>query len=225
MDIFKTPYVITVTKIILIGIFVISLISTVVNFFLWNSGFRDLEFTPFPFNEAKEVNYVKYLRSLPDDYKQSSRLIGQYPISRNFFAPLVKEEKDMVPFYLKDVVYEPLFFMYMGHIEKRPSEYIAQINWADETYFVRKGESIKEWKVKSISKDNVTVENAKKEEIELPLYKRIFSKKPYAIIIIRKTKKELKINVDDVVEGYKVLDITKDTVVLSIDSKAVTITK
>ena len=223
--ILKTENMIVVIKVILGTLFLLVLMSTVINFFLWNAGLRELEFTPTPFNEAKEVNYVKQLRAVSDNYKQQAQLRDIYPITRNYFAPYIKDKKEVAPFYIKDIVYEPLFFMYRGHIEKSPSELIAQINWGNRTYFVRKDESIKEWRVTNIEKEQVVVINDSKEEIALPLNKRIFQKKPYAIIGIQSTKDEFKINIGDEVKGYKVLDITKDTVILSINSKTISIAK
>ena len=223
-DIYKFVNMVIVIKFILVGIFIFSLASTIVNFFIWNAGLRALEFTPSPFNEAKEINYVKQLGTVADNYRQQARLRDQYSISRNFFAPRIKK-KETIPFYLKDIVYEPLFFMYMGHIEKSPSELIAQINWGGRTYFVRTGEYIKEWRVRRIEKERVFVLNKDGDEIELSIHKRLFSKKPYAIIKMQSTNEEFKINIGDEVKGYKVLDITKDTVILSINSKTISITK
>jgi hypothetical protein len=115
--------------------------------------------------------------------------------------------------------------MYMGFIEKSSAEYIAQINWASKTYFVRKGDKIKEWSISEVDKEKVVVESKSGEVIALPLQQKVLSEKPFARVYIYSTDSDKKITIGDEVEGHKVLDITKDTVILTSDSGVITINK
>jgi sRNA-binding protein len=186
----------------------------------------DVTFTPAPFNESNELNYATRFGSVADDYKTRAANAEKIkPEGRNLFSEYEIQQIPKEPFEIQKIVFEPFVFMYMGFIEKSTAEFIAQINWASQTYFVRKGDAIKEWVILEITKDRVIARDTNGEEMELPLQQKVLSKKPFAQIKIYRTGNERKITVGDTVEGHKVLDITRDTVILTSDSGVITVYK
>ena len=184
------------------------------------------EFSPPPFDPGHESDYVERYSGLLERYYDRGKTADTIAVTgRNIFQPLTGTTAAEKPFTVNDIVFEPFVFIYMGFIEKSPDEVIAQINWNDETYFVEKGEALREWTVTDIKRDSVTAVNAQGESITMPLQQRILSDKPYAIVTVPATGEARKIAAGDTVEGYKVLDITRDTVILATDSGPLTINK
>ena len=216
---------ITLVKAALILIFALTLLSSITNSFLKNAWLKNLEFEISPFDETKEIAYVDLYEALPTMHEDRDQLVERYPMERNFFAPVVKRKEPKNPFVIQEIVFEPLSFMYMGHIERGPSDFIGQINWGDRTYFVKAGDMMQEWTVKEVAKERVIIVNKDGSETELPLYKQIFSEKPYAVVRKYGTQKVSKINIGDTLEQYTVVDITKNSVVLSSDSRTITLNK
>lgn len=186
----------------------------------------DVDFEPAAFDASKETDFAKRFRSLDERY---TRPIGDLSLGsaedRNIFEPFREAEVPAELFVITEIVFEPFVFMYMGFIERSSAEFIAQINWASQTYFVREGETFKEWTATKVTKEKVMVMHQNGEDMELPLQQKVFSKKPFARIILSSTGEEKKITIGDSVEGYKVLDITRDTVILSSNSGSIEITK
>ncbi|MBU1863515.1 MAG: hypothetical protein KKH94_07640 [Candidatus Omnitrophica bacterium] len=222
---FLNNNIVTIFKAILIFIFIVSLASTLINVLFRNAWLQDFQFTALPFDETKEMNYVKHYNVLPRMYKERNQLARTYSITRNFFSPVQKSKAPAAPFYIKEIVFAPFVFIYMGHIEKSSSEIIAQINWGARTHFVREGDALKDWTVMQIKKENVIIMHRNGKEKMLPLHKRVFSEKPYAVVNTYVTEKEVKIYIGDEIEGGKVLDITKDTVIITANSGIITIKK
>jgi hypothetical protein len=186
----------------------------------------DVDFEPAGFDPSKETDHAARFSTLNERYKeQNGSLSADETAVRNIFEPFQEESEPAEPIVLRDIVFEPFVFMYMGFIERSAAEYIAQINWSSQTYFVREGDTFKEWTVTKVTKEKVVLINPTGEDIELPLQQKVFSKKPFARVLINRTGKEQKITIGDTVEGYKVLDITRDTVILSSNSGSLTITK
>jgi len=186
----------------------------------------DVNFEPAPFNQGKEYDYNAHYGTIFTAYKNRAHVAQEIkPEERNLFAPFVIQKQPKEPFAIKQIVFEPFVFMYMGFIERKTSEFVAQINWASKTYFVHTGDTIKEWTISKITKDEVVAVDASGESIELPLQKKVFSKKPFARVKIYRSAAERKITIGDTVEGYKVLDITRDTVILTSNSGVLTVDK
>lgn len=220
----KTPAV-QVLKVTLVIIFGVSLVSTILNSFIFRSRVETKQLVVRPFDDALEKDYRNNFVTLVEDYRAAIQPLQQEIRMRNIFSPPLPVVKEPDPIIIKEIVFEPLYLMYMGHIEKVPGEYVAQINWNKETYFLKEGQTVNAWIVMSINPQEVIVMNEQGEETHLPLQKRIFSRQPYAIVRIVMTKEEKKIELGDTVAEYKVLDITKDSVVLSSDKGTITITK
>jgi hypothetical protein len=192
--------------------------------FIKSTGFKKEELIPRPFNTSLERNYGTKFKSIPQFYKTQVHSKKPLYITRNIFTPLFDRDKKL-PFYLKEIMFEPLFFMYKGHIEKSPGVMIAQINWGEKTYFVQKGDRMQNWTILNIEKEHVIVKSDKGEELTLHVHKQTFSKNPYAVFKMFASENEVKVKVGDQLEGYKVLDIRQDAVILSKDSQTISVTK
>jgi len=107
---------ITLVKAALILIFALTLLSSITNSFLKNAWLKNLEFEISPFDETKEIAYVDLYEALPTMHEDRDQLVERYPMERNFFAPVVKRKEPKNPFVIQEIVFEPLSFMYMGHI-------------------------------------------------------------------------------------------------------------
>ena len=81
------------------------------------------------------------------------------------------------------------------------------------------------WTVWRITKERVFARNESGDETELFLRKQMFAKKPYASIELRDTQEIMEVSVGDSVRGDKILDITKEAVILKINSKTLTVYK
>lgn len=186
----------------------------------------DVDFEPAAFDASKETDFAKRFHTIDERYTRNTGDPSMVDAGgRNIFEPFREKEVPSELFMITEIVFEPFVFMYMGFIERSSAEFIAQINWASQTYFVREGETFKEWTATQVTKEKVMVIHQNGEDMELPLQQKVFSKKPFARVVVSSTGKEQKITIGDTVEGYKVLDITRDTVILSSNSGSIEITK
>ena len=220
-------HILDMAKKILIIIFVCVVSVTAVRMFLsvQKAQKHDEMFSPIAFDKKKEPLFSEKYESLKESYENRVLLPEKYSFSRNLFAPVSEEKEPEAPFIVRDIVYEPLFFTYMGHIEKGPMELIAQINSNKKTFFIKEGERMQGWTVWRITKERVFARNESGDETELFLRKQMFAKKPYASIELRDTQEIMEVSVGDSVRGDKILDITKEAVILKINSKTLTVYK
>jgi len=107
----------------------------------------------------------------------------------------------------------PLPFMYNGFIEKPDGTRIGQINWSRRTYFVKKGDKFKDYKVLEVNSKIIKIEN-KDGQIVLEYKKPVKGKELTAKLYNSMDNKEFEVKKDDEINGYKILDIKADSVIL-----------
>ncbi|MDD5072785.1 MAG: hypothetical protein PHX64_03220 [Candidatus Omnitrophica bacterium] len=172
--------------------------------------------------------------ALPNSFSYVEELLkSPYAVSR--YKPLldknmfIKPEPPVKVFSPEDltlvsVTAVPLPFMYKGFIEVSDGTIIGQINWSGKTYFVKKGQKVKDYKVTEINSKIVKMEN-KDGQVTLELKKPAKSKELVAKLHDSMNNKDIEAKKGDLIGEYKVLDIKTDSVVLYGQNKEWVITK
>jgi uncharacterized membrane protein len=104
-------------------------------------------------------------------------------------------------------------FIYTGFIQKQDGTMIAQINWSGKTYFAKKGEKFKDYKVLEINSKQVRAEN-KDGQLTMEFKKPVKSKELIGKLYSSMDDKTFEVKKGDEINGYKVLDIKADSVIL-----------
>lgn len=104
-------------------------------------------------------------------------------------------------------------FMYTGFIQKQDGTMIGQINWSGKTYFAKKGEKFKDYKILEINSKQVRAEN-KDGQLTLEFKKPVKSKELIGKLYSSMDDKTFEVKKGDEINGYKVLDIKADSVIL-----------
>lgn len=107
----------------------------------------------------------------------------------------------------------PLPFVYNGFIEKPDGTRIGQINWSKRTYFVKKGDKFKDYKVLEVNSKIIKIEN-KDGQIVLGYKKPVKGKELVAKLHNSMNDREFEVKKNDEINGYKILDIKADSVIL-----------
>lgn len=135
--------------------------------------------------------------------------------TRNIFVKPEKPIEVLTPESLKLVAVErvTLPFIYNGYIETPNGTIIGQVNWAEKTYFVKKGEKFKDYKVIEIQQKRLIVEG---KEGQLVLeFKKPGKGKEFIIKLCNELDGKIyELRKGDEISGYKILDITSDSVVI-----------
>jgi hypothetical protein len=104
-------------------------------------------------------------------------------------------------------------FMYTGFIQKQDGTMIGQINWSGKTYFAKKGEKFKDYKVIEINSKQIRAEN-KDGQLTMEFKKPVKSKELIGKLYSSMDDKTFEVKKGDEINGYKVLDIKADSVIL-----------
>lgn len=136
-------------------------------------------------------------------------------ISRDIF---VKPEKPPVVFSpekLKLVSVEPttLPFIYLGYIQTATGTIIGQVNWGDKTYFLKKGDKFKDYKVIEIEKKRLITEG-REGQLILEFKKPAKGKELVAKLYNELDERTYEMRKGEELNNYKILDITQESVVL-----------
>ncbi|GEM_PF-2773244 len=201
-------------KVVLIGLLVLLLLSLATNLMLRKSGLKQIpDNYVVSFDPTLEIDYYSRYGSLSRDFQTSiQEKDTAKPAQRNVFERY-RPSEDF--FRLVDIRLEPLALVYKGRIEQQDSSLIAQVNWAERTYFVKEGESIDGWHIKSITADALEVQNVEKEILTLPYLKTTYRKERVAVIFNEYKQTESTVLLGGGVEGYTVSAITPNSVTLS----------
>ncbi|MBU4488444.1 MAG: hypothetical protein KKI13_05200 [Candidatus Omnitrophica bacterium] len=116
-------------------------------------------------------------------------------------------------FTLKTIGRVPLPVVYRGFIEL-PNKLIGQINWKDSTRFVEKGSSLNGYKILTISKEKIGAVDEQGVKWDFVLNKPVPSDKLNAVLYDKISKKTYTVEASSVIDGYKVIDIQPDCVIL-----------
>jgi hypothetical protein len=190
---------------------------------------------PFQAEDGKETVAAKAEPAgAPDSFLYAEGLLkSPYTISRyqpifdrNMFIKPEPPVEVFSPEKLKVVAisYVPLPFMYNGFIAKSDGTIIGQINWSGKTYFVKKGDKFRDYKVVEIKSKILKVEN-KDGQITLDYKKVSNGKELVAKLHDSMNNKDIEVRKADAIGEYKVLDIKTDSVVLYGQNKEWVITK
>jgi hypothetical protein len=104
-------------------------------------------------------------------------------------------------------------FIYVGFIQKQDGTMIGQVNWSGKTYFAKKGEKFKDYKVLEINSKLIKAEN-KEGKLIMEYKKPVKSKELIAKLYSSMDDKTFEVKKGDEINGYKVLDIKADSVIL-----------
>ena len=151
------------------------------------------------------------------------RLKSPFPVSRydglvtrNIFVKPEKAPIVFSPDSLKLVSVQPipLPFMYNGFIQTASGTIIGQITWSAKTYFVKKGGKFKDYKVVDVDKKAMTVENKDGQLLVLDYKKPVKGIELIARLYNSMDDKTYEVRKGDEINGYKILDIKTDSVIL-----------
>lgn len=140
-------------------------------------------------------------------------------IKRNIFVPFKDDEKkqdiNKPVFELLDISYKPLAFQYQGRIVYPNGQIVAQINANNKSYLIKIGSNLGNYKVEQLDKDSVTLKTKQGESVNIKYLETAFSDE-----LMAKIKDSISGNIETVyknsnIYGYQVLDIERDSVVLS----------
>ncbi|OGX32821.1 MAG: hypothetical protein A3F87_03630 [Omnitrophica WOR_2 bacterium RIFCSPLOWO2_12_FULL_51_24] len=208
-----------------------SKVIAIVAFVLWllvmwksSSVFQSKE-VPVQFGEGQEETVAgkEGADVAPDSLSYAERLLKS-PFAFSRYQPLINKNIFVKPeiqpelftpekLTVISVSAVPLPFMYNGFIEKSDGTRIGQVNWSGKTYFIKKGDKFKDYKVLEINSKIIKIEN-KDGQIVLEYKKPAKSKELVAKLHNSMDNKEFEVKKNDEVGGYKILDIKADSVVL-----------
>ena len=190
---------------------------------------------PFQGEEGKETPAVKEDTVVVPNSCLSAEALLKSPYAISRYQPLLDVNMFIKPEPLPEVFTPeklalisvsavPLPFMYNGFIERSDGTTIGQINWSGKTYFVKKGDKFKDYKVIEINSKILKIEN-KDGQIILEYKKAAKGKELVAKLHDSMNNKDIEVKRDDTVGEYKVLDIKTDSVVIYGQNKEWVITK
>lgn len=199
---------------ILVFVFAVSLVLTIGNSIYRHVWLKQSRFSAPPFNERIEIDYSAKYDMLGEAFSAKEAFGDLYSIHRDLFAPKRILDNSGVPFQLRQTNADRMFFVYKGHIEKQANEFIAQINSAVRTRFVRVGDDLDGWRVVDIDANHVSLESTEDGFLDLVLHKKTYAKEPEAIICMHDGNVLRSVCLGDVVDQYKILDIQNGAVIL-----------
>ena len=201
-------------KVVLMGLLILLLLSLTTNLMLRKSGLKQISDNyVVSFDPTLEIDYYSRYGSLDRDFQMSIQAQDISSVEQRDLFERYRPSEDF--FNLVDIRLEPLALIYKGRIEQHDGSLIAQVNWAERTYFVKEGESIDGWHIKSITADALEVQNVEKEILTLPYLKTTYRKKRVAVISSEYKQTESTVLLGGGVEGYTVTAITQDSATLS----------
>ncbi|MFH0771843.1 MAG: hypothetical protein V1933_04425 [Candidatus Omnitrophota bacterium] len=168
------------------------------------------------FVDGKEEDNRALYSSIIERLKLPYQISRYQPlIARNIFS---RPEKAMSVFNPESLILVSvnavnLPFVYTGFIQTANGGIIGQINWMDKTYFVKKNDNFKDYKVLDIDKNMIRIEG-KEGALSLEFKKPSKGKELIAVLYNTVTQKKYEARKGDELDGYKILDISKDNVIL-----------
>jgi len=123
-------------------------------------------------------------------------------------------------FDLREVKRMMLPMVYKGYIEL-PTYVVGQINWENDTIFVKDGSMLYEMEIKHVQKSRITALDKKGREVIMELEKPVFSNELEAVLYDSISGQFYTIHQDAMIDQYKVVDITHDYVILISEGKEI----
>lgn len=177
---------------------------------------------PIEFDATREKNINVTLSATKKALNNTSYPVDS--INRNIFVEkkIVKEEP---VFVIDSVKEETIPIVFRGSIVRGNNMIIAQINWANKTYFVKPSETLNNWQIIDITKDKVTIKSAEGKTAVLELNKVTRTAQLIATLTFTPKNQIFQVKKGDEVCGYKVIDIQNDYVIVSKNNSQITISK
>jgi hypothetical protein len=133
---------------------------------------------------------------------------------RNGFLKYIEPPPEIPPFQLKAVRRKYLDIEYKGFIESLSRGVVAQLKIKDRTFFVKEGDEVQGYTVKRVRSEYLLLTDSNGSEYRLPLREQVLSNEYEAAIYVTKTHKTVRAEIGDVINNFKVLDISPNNVVL-----------
>lgn len=164
-----------------------------------------------------EINLSPNPYTYEEDLLKTPSPISKYQplIEKNFFVKPERPPEVFTPEKLTVISITPVIlpFMYKGFIEMSDGSIIGQINLSGKTYFVKKGDKFKDYKVLEINRKIIKIEN--KDGQTVMEYKKPAKGKEFTAKLHNSmSDKDYQVMKNDEVGGYKILDIKAGAVVL-----------
>lgn len=227
-------------SVIVIGLITILSISIMI-FSLYKEA--NVKGLPFDMLEAKPIQSIishnKYeglVSSLSEPYVPDKSHIRniflQYQKELVEVEPVVTEFKSLKDrFKVKKIYKKPVQLLFKGYMQLVDKSYVTTINWADKTYFVKIGDTIKKYKAVDFKKSFdeketlwggteridtsiVVLERTTGEMLNLEIGHITLEKEIYADIFDRKERKDYDVDAGSKFLDYKVLDISPKEVII-----------
>lgn len=197
-----------------VAMLVLLVFSLLTNLVLRKSGMKKTSSDfAVSFDPTLEIDYYSRYGSLSRDFQTSTLEKDVSDLAQRSLFTRYRPSEDF--FDLVDIRLEPLALIYKGRIEQRDGSLIAQVNWADRTYFVKEGESIDGWHIQTISSGQLTVQNKEGEILTLPYLQTTYRKERIAVIYNGYKHEDTTVLEGGIIAGYTVSAITENSVTLS----------
>jgi hypothetical protein len=133
---------------------------------------------------------------------------------RNGFLKYIEPPPEIPPFQLKAVRRKYLDIEYKGFIESLSRGVVAQLKIKDRTFFVKEGDEVQGYTIERVRSEYLLLKDSNGSEYRLPLREQVLSNEYEAAIYVTKTHKTVRAEIGDIINNFKVLDISPNNVVL-----------
>lgn len=158
-------------------------------------------------------NLIKY----PEGIEEYTKVIKRDPFTERKKEETAKGAKsDKYDFAVTSIERIPLPLVYRGYIELEDT-IIAQVNWNEETRFVKEGAILHDYKIIRIAKEKLLTEHINGEGIDFELNKPVLSNELEARLYDTISKKTFEVRASGQIGDYKVLQIAPKYVILQIE--------
>ena len=162
----------------------------------------------------KDIEGVEGYENLLVQLKQADNFSNyESNMSRNGFLKFIEPLPKIPPFELKAVLKMYLNVEYRGFIESL-SGTVGQLKVSGRSHFVKEGDEVDGYTVERVRNDYMLIKSTDGVEYRLPLGKKILSDNYEAALYVTKTHKTVKVKLGDMLNDFKVLDISPNSVVL-----------
>ena len=162
----------------------------------------------------KDIEGIKEYEDLVVQLKQLDNFSSyEKSMTRNGFLKFIEPPPKIPPFELKGVRKIYLDVEYRGFIESL-SGTVAQFKISGRSHFVKEGDEIEGYTIERVRNGYMLIKDSSGTEYRLPLGEKILSDNYEAAIYITKTHKTVKVKLGDMINDFKILDISPNSVVL-----------
>ncbi|MDP8261354.1 MAG: hypothetical protein P9M01_03290 [Candidatus Kappaea frigidicola] len=213
----SNPLLSNIEKIIFGVLIVISLVVIVIyqgGIYIKDKTIKN-QMAKLKFNSPpKEIEGVEGYENLLVQLKQADNFSNyESNMSRNGFLKFIEPPPKIPPFELKAVRKIYLDVEYRGFIQSS-SGTVGQLKVSGRSHFVKKGDEVDGYAVERVCNEYILIKDTDGVEYRLPLGEKILSDNYEAALYVTKTHKTVKVKLGDMLNDFKVLDISPNSVVL-----------